>query len=179
MMSKPDYPDWSDEKSGRKKVKFYQKAWAPWAVLAGIIILVLGALRLTLLSYDSEREIAGPVTLSTEWAEFTPESPLMPDKGSQEIVLDSAEPLVRNNLDTEHITLTDGTVVKVEVQFVDQDGNAFTSAVNRYPTPSLYENGISCSPPYLREDRIYKTVRVRSDRPLKLKRIVWHCWTGK
>jgi hypothetical protein len=39
-MSKLDYPDWSDEKSGKRKVKFYQKVWAPWAAFVVLVILL-------------------------------------------------------------------------------------------------------------------------------------------
>jgi hypothetical protein len=178
-MSQSNHLGLSGEQTLKRKLSFPQKVWVGIVLLVCIPVILFLLFWLLMASTTSEREIAGPVTISTEWVEFTPESPLMPDKDSQEIVLDSAEPLVRNNSDLENITLTDGTVVKVEAQFVDKNGNAFPAAVNRYPTPSLYENGISCSPPYLREDRIYRTVRVRSDKPLKLKRIVWHCRTYK
>ena len=175
-MSQTDSPGLFETQVGKKKLSFNQKVWIGLAVLVSIPVLLFLSWWMLMLHLDSEQEIAGEVIISTEWVEFAPEIPLKPEKDAQEVVLDSAVPLVRDNLDLKNIRLTDGTQVKPELQLVDQYGNVFNATVNRYMTPSRYNNGISCSVPRLPEDRLYTKVRVRSDKPLKLARIVWHCY---
>jgi hypothetical protein len=163
----------------KRKLTFHQKLWIGMALLVIVPALLYGVWLLSLMTLDSEQEISGPVTISTEWTEFTPKEPLQPDKETQEVVLNSAEPLVRNTA-LHDIRLADGTAVKPELQLIDQSGNVFVADdVDRYPTPSLYNEGISCSVTRLPQDRLYTKVRVRSDKTLKLSRIVWHCHTGK
>ena len=153
-------------------------------VICIILLFLFGLFVYSLATLDSEQRVTGKVMLNSEWIQIKPKKPLKPDKQDQEIVLDvdPAEGLVRNNSDLERMQLANGTVIHPECQIVDQFGNGYTANfVIRYPTPSLYENGISCSfyNPDLPQDRVYTEVRVKCDVPLRLSRIVWHCHTGK
>ena len=105
----------------------------------------------------------------------------MPVKQFQEIVLDvdPAEGLVKDNLHTDRMQLGSGEMVKPEIQLLDREGNVFTASVARYPVPSRYENGISGQISNLPRDRTYTKLRIRSDNPVRLSRVVWHCWNGK
>lgn len=178
-MKQSNHSSLFDEQAPKKKLEEKKKVWLGLAILIGTPLLLWGLLLLSMSTYDSEQGIAGQVTIPTEWIEFTPKEPLRPSKDTQEVVLDAAEPLVRNNSNLKRIELESGTLVKPELQLIDQYGNIFNANVNRYPTPSRYNNGISCSVPYLPQDRLYTKVRVRSDQPLKLARILWHCHTWK
>jgi len=146
-----------------------------------IILLFIGYLIVSLALMNSEQQISGPMTISSNWTEITPERPIKPTKQFQEIVLDvnPSEGLVRDNLHAERMQLANGEIVKPEIQLIDQYGNVFVAEVGRYPVPSRYENGISGQISNLPRDRIYTKLRVRSDNPLRLSRIVWHCWDGK
>ena len=152
------------------------------AGLCGVVlVLFVGGLVFSIATADSEQIVSGPVTLSTQWTEFVPQKPLRPTKQSHEIVLDvePSEGLVEDNLHIERIQLANGVVLQPQIQLVDSDGNVFDAYVRRYPVPSRYQNGISGHVSGLPEGRSYSKVRVRSDSPVRLSRIVWHCHRGK
>jgi hypothetical protein len=130
---------------------------------------------------DSEQIVSGPVTLTPQWTEFVPSKPLLQAKQSQEIVLDVAgsEGLVEDNLHGERIQLANGVLLHPQIQIVDSQGNVFDATVSRYPVPSLYNNGVSARFSHLPADGTIAKVRVSSDSPVRLSRIVWHCHQGK
>ena len=126
---------------------------------------------------DSKQIVSGPVTLSAQWTEFAPPKSLRALKDSQEIVLDvdPSEGLVEDNLHLEQMRLSNGVLLHPQIQLVDSAGNILNASVNRYPVPSLYKNGLSGQLADLPQDRTFTKVRVRSDAPVRLSRIVWHC----
>ena len=130
---------------------------------------------------ESEQIVSGPVTVSTKWLEFTPGKPLRPLKQTQEIVLDvePSEGLIEDNSHPERMQLSNGVLVHPEIELMDSQGNLFNAEVSRYPVPSLYKNGLSGYVADLPNDRTYTRVRVRSDYPVRLSKIVWHCQQGK
>jgi hypothetical protein len=147
-----------------------------------VALLVFGTrLVYEIATTDSEQIVSGPVTLSPQWTEFVPVKPLRQAKQFQEIVLDvdASEGLVADNLHTDRMQLSNGAVLHPQIQIVDSQGNVFNAEVNRYPVPSLYQNGISGQFSRLPQDLTFAKVRVRSDSPVHLSRIVWHCHQGK
>lgn len=72
--------------------------------------------------------------------------------------------------------MADGTPLHVDVQLLDPDGNVVDLKPLKAPSPSLYENAIIG---WAAEKRTYVKVRLKSDRPLRVSRVVWHCWIGK
>ncbi|HKQ54028.1 MAG TPA: hypothetical protein VJT74_16750 [Pyrinomonadaceae bacterium] len=78
-----------------------------------------------------------------------------------------------------NVRLKDGTIVKPEVQLVDQYGNVFDAGVQMAASPSDNNGSITGYVPRLPRDRLYTKVRVRSDKPLKVSRIFWRCSTYK
>ena len=152
------------------------------AGVAGLVLFIIFAgIIYGLASSDSEQVVSGPVSLSTEWTEFVPPKPLRPTKQSQEIVLDvdPSEGLVEDNLHLDRMELSNGVLLRPQIQLVDSRGNIFDAEVSRYPVPSLYRNGLSGYVSNLPKDREFTKVRVRSDSPVRLSRIVWHCHQGK
>jgi hypothetical protein len=152
------------------------------AGVCGLALLVfVGDLIYAIASSDSEQIVSGPTTLSAQWTEFAPRKPLRPSKQTQEIVLDvePSEGLVEDNLHPERMQLSNGVFLHPQIQLVDSQGNLFNAEVSRYPVPSLYKNGLSGYVSDLPKDRTFTKVRVRSDSPVRLSRIVWHCHQGK
>ena len=154
-------------------------------VIAGIcglsLLVVFGGLIYAIVSSNSEQIVSGPVTLSSEWTEFIPRKPLRPEKQWHNIVLDvdPTEGLVEDNLHDEHMQLANGVNLKPEIQLVDSQGNVFAMQVSRSAVPSRYNNGLIGYVSNLPEDRVYTKVRVRSNAPVRLSKIVWHCEQGK
>jgi hypothetical protein len=164
--------------------------WDDWrevafVAFAGVCLLALVAfvsrLAFEIATTDSEQIVSGPVTLSPQWTEFVPGKPLRQAKQFQEIVLDvdPSEGLVADNLHIDRMQLSNGVVLHPQIQLIDSQGNVFTADVNRYPVPSLYTNGIAGQFSRLPADGTIAKVRVRSDSPVRLSRIIWHCHRGK
>ena len=146
--------------------------------LFGVIVLVIVTwFAIHLLTWDSEQTVSGPVTLSSQWMEFSPEKPLLPSKQYQIILLevDPADALVVDNSNLERIQLGNGVLLNPEIQLVDSQGNLFEAEVYRSPVPSYLDNSIVGNVPGLPQDRKYTKVRVRSNTPVHLARIVWYC----
>jgi len=152
------------------------------AGIGALVLLVLvGGFIYGFATLDSEQIVSGPVSLSSQWKEFVPQKPLRPMKQSQEIVLDvdPSEGLVEDNLHLERIQLSNARLLRPQIQLVDSQGHVYDAEVSRYPVPSLYKNGISAYVSNLPKDLEFTKVRVRSDSPVRLSRIVWHCHNGK
>jgi hypothetical protein len=178
-MSERDYLC-SEKHQPKKKWSFERKFLVALLSFAfGLPLLFFIFLVLDEFSMKSEQNVVYNRTLTSEWSEFTPPKPLKPTKQVQVLVLVVAEPLTKSNLDLEHVKLNDGTVVQPEIQLVDQFGNIFVADVSQSATPSPYNNSVFGYVSGLPQDRTYTKVRVKSDRELKVSRIVWYCWDGK
>jgi hypothetical protein len=142
-----------------------------------IVLGVLACLTIFLLTWSSEEMVTGPVLISSQWAEFSPRKPLVPAKQYQVILLevDPAEALVVDNSNLERIQLGNGVLLKPEIELVDSEGNIFVAEVYRSPVPSYLDNSIVGNVRDLPQDRRYTKVRVRSNVPVRLSRIVWYC----
>ena len=142
-------------------------------ILALVVWIVVG-----LVTSDSERSISGPLTLSSNWIEIIPAKPIRAAKQHQDIVLyvDPAEGLVKDNLHMERIQLASGALLKPEIQLFDQNGNEFTAAIENY---AGNKNGLLGRISELPTERTYTKLRIRSDKAVRLSRVVWHCWNGK
>lgn len=117
-----------------------------------------------------DQDIGGPVTISSEWLEIVPKKPLRVERQIQYMILDvtdSFEP----DYDQWSLRLQDGSIVKPEVQLVDEDGNTYNLT-----SPALDRKGIGLRNSELPRDRAYRAVRIRSNKPIKLSRIYWHCY---
>lgn len=116
-----------------------------------------------------DQDIAGPVMLSSDWLEIVPKEPLRAERQIQYMILNFAEPV---KADYMRLRLPDGSLVVLEVQLVDQYGNIFnlrSSALDETRMGFTSENSLP-------KDRVYRTVRIRSNKPINISRIYWHCW---
>jgi hypothetical protein len=131
-----------------------------------------------------EIKISGPITIGDEWIELHPEAPLKAEKTYQYVYLD-LEPPFKDDLYQEGkepnkgkgILMPDGEVINPQIEVIDQNGNTFHL---------VYGGSIGFKPMYkapspneLPRDREYKTVRIRSPRPIKVKAIFWFCDSSK
>jgi hypothetical protein len=125
-------------------------------------------------------KLSGPVSVSSEWVEFRPQSPLKAEKTFQNVVLE-LEPPFKYDLMREGnvpdagkgILMPGGEVVNPEIEVIDQYGNTFSliwsGATGAAPSPTY-------SLPYPNElprDRVYTAVRLRSPKPIKCQAVYW------
>ena len=121
-----------------------------------------------------DQDVTGPVTLSPEWQDIVPREPLRAERQIQYVILTFAEPFEPNYKGDRGLRLSDGSVVVPEVQLVDQYGNIFN-----LHSPALDHTGMGfTSENALPKDRTYRTVRIRSNKPIKVSRIYWHCYNS-
>ena len=124
---------------------------------------------------DLDRDISGPVTITPEWFEITPKEPLKPEREVQNVIVWFAIPY-----QTRHppaLVFQDGAAITPEVQLIDQHGNVFNLRASAAGSSGL---GYRCCDGVfdkgLPKDRTYRTVRVRSDKPIQASKIVWRCY---
>lgn len=155
------------------------KKIALWIVILICIVCIIfmGMFFYVTTHLDTDEEISGPIRISPEWLEIKPNAPLKPSRQIQEIVLILDESLILNNNHLEELQLANGKIIDLQVQILDQYGNTFDATVKRFPQPSRYPNGISCQFPRLPQDRVYRSVRLKSDVPIQCNKVIWHCHT--
>src|SRR5258705_194650 len=96
----------------------------------------------------------------------------------QYLVFDVAAPF-----ELEHrawgVRLPDGSISTPEVQLVDEYGNTFNLDQPSMfsPTSHFTQRGFSLRD--LPQDRVYRAVRIRSDKPIQYSRIMWRCENHK
>jgi hypothetical protein len=117
------------------------------------------------------RTIKGNTTLTPEWIEITLDKPLKPSRDIQVVMLYLDEPYV-GDFESNAVRLPDGTLVQPEVQFVDTAGKT-------YPLKPYGFFGRKLIMFTLKDQlmgRDYRAVRVRSDKPIQCKEIIWRCF---
>jgi hypothetical protein len=117
-----------------------------------------------------DREISGPMTISSQWIEIVPKKPLSVQRQIQYMILDVIDPF-DPDYDQWSLRLQDGSIVTPEVQLVDESGNTYNLT-----SPALDSKGIGFRNSELPKDRAYRAVRIRSNKPIKLSRIYWRCY---
>jgi hypothetical protein len=139
---------------------------------------------------DVNRVIAENVTTSSDWLEITPTPSLKPSKQTQYITLDvegakrSVNPDGSSGYeikDWSKIELLDGTLISPDVQLVDEYGNTYSlrASMDDYAGKGFTADFNPSTGSNFPKDRAYRSVRIRSDKPIRCKRIIWHCHTGK
>ncbi|HYV09784.1 MAG TPA: hypothetical protein VE980_02650 [Pyrinomonadaceae bacterium] len=121
-----------------------------------------------------DRTIKGDTTLTQEWMEITPETPLKPERDVQAVMLYLAKPY-EADLEMKGVRIPDGSLVKPEVQLVDTAGKTYS--LNYY---GLFGRQLVIFT--LRDQlmgREYRTVRIRSDKPIHCKQIFWRLYYTK
>jgi hypothetical protein len=139
------------------------------------LLLLLSCSVYNKLHPDLDRVISGPATLSSEWLEIKPQEPLKPEREVQNVIIWFAVPYTARQPPA--LVFEDGAAITPEVQLVDAGGNIF-----KLRTSGGDSSGFAytcCDGTYdrrLPKDRTYRSVRIRSDRPIQASQIVWRCY---
>ena len=122
-------------------------------------------------------EIQGPVTISDEWFEITPQEPLKAERELSQIVLWFAEHTKVCSPRPRGIVGNDGAVFEPEVELVDERGGIY-----KLKEDGLDETGMSYRwfgennsqfNTSLPKDKTYIKVRIKSLEPIKCSSVVW------
>jgi hypothetical protein len=137
------------------------------------------------------REIACDVLISSEWTIITPQPPMKIEKRFQEISLKLED--CRHHNERNNLIFPDGTVIKPEkeifVEISDEYRNKYNLKGGRYKvnnydekskTFAVHSAGFATKHPNdLPADRTYTEVRIRSKKPFRCKKIIWHNYNMK
>jgi len=149
------------------------------AIVALGIVLVVALLlyrRMGPLPTLTDRDIAGPTAITSQWLEIEPAAALKPS-GKQSLVILELEGDYTPEFQAQMLRFPDGSLGMPEVQLVDQQGHVFPlhflMVHHRDRTGSNVMGGAGFGAPDLPTDRSYGKVRVRSDKPIKCSKIIW------
>jgi hypothetical protein len=124
-----------------------------------------------------DQEISGPRVLSDEWLEIVPDKPLRPERIVQQIIIYVDKPVTMDR-DSWDLVLPDGSRVSPEVELVDEDGNIYEltvpSAVENPNSNEAFQRGFGLRG--LPKDKVYRAVRIKSAKPVRVLKIVWRCY---
>ena len=124
----------------------------------------------------TDRDIAGPTAITSQWFEIGPVPALKPS-GKQSLVILELEGNYTPDFQAHMLRFPDGSLGMPEVQLVDQQERVFPlhflMVHHRDRTGSNVMGGVGFGVPDLPTDRSYGKVRVRSDKPIKCSKIIW------
>ena len=150
------------------------------------VVLFCGAVMLiepSCLRESYQVKLSGAVKLGDQWVEFRPKSPLKADKTFAWVLLDLTAPLTDDTYGEgkgphkgKGILMPGGEVINPDVEVVDQYGNTFELVYGGAKGGPIYGYPY---PNKLPPDREYKSVRIRSPRPIKCKAIYWYVESSK
>jgi len=168
----------------RRWIAFLDRKMRPIhkALLAIVALSVVLAVALVLykrmgpLPTLTDRDIAGPTGITSQWLEITPAPELKPS-GKTCLVILELEGDYTPDFQAQMLRFPDGSLGMPEVQLVDRQGNIFPlhflMVHHRDRTGSSVMGGAGFGSPELPTDRSYGKVRVRSDKPIKCSKIIW------
>ena len=117
------------------------------------------------------------MTLSSQWTELVPTKPLSVNRQIQMLVLD-LDKSIKFQRDGFELVLPDGSTVTPEVQLVDLDGNIYPlTQPSEWFSPSTgvkYREFSSKND--LPKGKLFRAVRIRSDKPIFCNRVFWRCY---
>jgi len=123
-----------------------------------------------------DQDLAGQIVISSEWTEIVPKKPFQVDRQIQMIVLD-LDKSINLQRDGFGLILPDGSVVTPEVELIDLEGKAYPLDS---PSEHLGDNGFKyrqfSSRNRLPDGKIFRSVRIRADKPVRCNRVFWRCY---
>ena len=149
------------------------------AVVALFIVLVVALLlyrRMGPLPTPTDRDIAGPTAITSQWFEIGP-TPALKPSGKTSFVILELEGDYTPDFQAQMLRFPDGALGMPDVQLVDEQGTVFPlhflMVHHRDRTGSNVMGGAGFGTPDLPADRSYSEVRVRSDKPMKCSKVIW------
>jgi len=189
-----------DERLPKRKMSLFKKLLIILGVLCCIPGLLFALFIYGLVTSETQRQISGPITISSDWVEITPEKAMKPSQQTQGVILGVSDahtpytaPYDPNDKSWDQswaMRFPDGSLVRPEVQIVDEYGKVYDlkspSFTHKDRTKGDATGGMGFTRSFdpsidsnLPKDRVYRTVRIRSDTPIHCSRIIWECRTGK
>jgi hypothetical protein len=150
-------------------------------IVTGIVglVLIMGVGIFTIYRFFNpylDREVSGPITISNEWMEITPKEPLRAERQIQFLVLD-LDKSIRAERDGWGLVLPNGSITTPEVQLIDKDGIIYgLTQPSVWLSPSTGVTLRQFSSPDLPKDKVYRAVRIRSNKPVRCDRIFWRSY---
>lgn len=118
-----------------------------------------------------DRQISGPVSLTSEWLEIRPSEPLVATRQIQYIDLIFPQPGVPD-VKAGGLRMQDGTIVAPAIELVDDKNNAFP-----LKAVAFGQTGLSfASEQDLPRDRTYPLVRIKANQPFPVSAVYWRCF---
>ena len=162
------------------------KAVPKWVLLVGVLGLIVGgfvAFKVyRLFNPYLDRQIAGALTLNSEWREIKPEKPLEIERQVQYLYVHTVEtfPLESGPPKWGEIRLADGSIVKFEAEIVDGQGQAYPLEPSSFSLADRTRvdigSGAGFSKEDLPRDRVYTLVRLRSSKPIQVSKVIWRSY---
>lgn len=129
-----------------------------------------------------ERDISGPVTVSSEWKEITPSELLRALREQNAVMFDFSAPVEEKDLITGNdatkwaIRFKDGSTAMPEVSLVDQDGSEYQLVLGYLSTKLV---GFTMTNPSthlenMPRDRTFRAIRIRCMKPISFSRVYWY-----
>lgn len=149
------------------------------AVCLGVVVIVVVFFvypRMGPLPNFTDRNIAGETEINSEWLEIKPD-PMLKFIGKTPLVILELEGDYAPDFATRKLRYPDGTFGAPEMQLIDEQGNVFSlyllMAQHRDRTGSNAMGGAGFGSLDLPRDRSYVKLRIRSEKPMKVSKIIW------
>ena len=144
-------------------------------VVVAVVVFVLYP-RMGPLPNFTDRNIAGATEINSEWLEIKPD-PMLKFTGKTPLVILELEGDYAPDFGARKLRYPDGTFSAPEMQLIDDQGNVFPlyllMAHHRDRTGSNAMGGAGFGSLDLPRDRSYVKLRIRSDKPMKVSKIIW------
>jgi len=119
-----------------------------------------------------DQDIAGPTTITSQWLEIAPKSPLRVERQRHMVVLE-LDKSIQTEPGGSGLVLPDGSIVRPQIELFDKDGETY-----ELNDPSLFLSNTGEILAYfsgsdLPKDKMYIKVRIRSDSPVRCNRVFW------
>jgi len=159
-----------------------KSSWKKIVISLGAVCLVVVVVvvffvypRMGPLPNFSDRNITGATVITSEWLEIT--TPMLKVVGKTPLVILELEGDYVPDFGARKLRYPDGTFSAPEVQLVDEQGNVFPlyllMAHHRDRTGSNAMGGAGFGSLDLPRDRSYVKLRIRSEKPMKVSKIIW------
>jgi hypothetical protein len=127
-----------------------------------------------------DRQLSGPVTLTSEWLELKPTEPVRVARDTQELALFPDPPIkmVDDPTGKRSLIPADGRDANIEAELIGNNGVTYHSRPGHEQsmTGNLHVTRHSVDFKDLPKDVAYTKVRIKSSAPYPVSKILWRCY---
>lgn len=146
------------------------------ACFAVLVVVFFVYPRMGPLPNFTDRDIAGATAITSEWLEIKPD-PMLKVSSKTPFVILELEGDYAPDFAAQKLRYPDGTFAAPELQLIDEQGNVFPlhflMVHHRDRTGSNAMGGAGFGSSDLPRDRSYVQLRIRSEKPMKVSKIIW------